>query len=77
MIVESSGKSRSFFNNLHFIYCINMKPKDPVWSNFEELENDNSKDSGIFCKIKYEVFNFPCFNLILFINTSICHLMIF
>ena len=33
-----------FFSNLHFIYCINMKPKDSVLSNFEVLESDNSKE---------------------------------
>ena len=32
-----------FFSNLHFINCLNMKPKDPVWSNFEVLENKEQK----------------------------------
>ena len=38
-----------FFCNLHFIYCINMKSKDQAWSNFEVLENDNSKEQKAKC----------------------------
>ena len=38
-----------FFGKLHFIYFINMKPKDPVRSKFEVLENDNSKEQKAKC----------------------------
>ena len=34
---------------ISLIHCINMKPKDLVWSNFEVLENDNSKEQKAKC----------------------------